>query len=377
MAHYHSIEEYREKKKKERRNRFIVGFGFLALLILVFCSVFFLTKGDQKSGMSKDEAFPLLIRSEQLESIRSVRDDLVVLTKTGLYVYDTEGKQKYYTMHGCTNPVMYDNGQRFITFDRGGTSLRVDDAKEVCGELTAGHTLLCAQISNNNLIAAITTHDQFASYLQVYDADLNLKYRYGSATESYSMAAFSPDQRHLAACAITSKGGSFIAHVSVFNYTVEETARTYEIKDLLPLYMMYTGSDDLVIVGTDRIVSLNTNSGSVSESEYTGTLLTFACGDNGLTAVVTDNQLNGAAAITMYQKDGKPSDTAGVDDTVIDVAVEDGRVLLLGKKFIYHYDTALNLREEISLESNAQGVTVANNAMFLLGADSVFKYSIR
>lgn len=377
MAHYHSIEEYRQKKKKEKRNRLIVGFGFLALLVIVFCSVFFLTKGEQKSGISKDAAFPLLIRGEQLESIRSVQNDLVVLTQTGLYVYDTDGTQKYYTMHGCTNPVMYDNGQRFITFDRGGTSLRVDDSKGVLGELTTEHTLLCAQISNNNLIAAITTHDQFASHLQVYDADLNVKYRYGSATESYSMAAFSPDQRHLAACAITSKGGSFVAHVSIFNYTVEETARTYEIKDLLPLYMMYTGSDDLIIVGTDRIVSLNTSNGNVSESEYTGALLTFACESNGLTAVVTDNQLNGAAAITMYQKDGKASGTTGVDDTVIDIAVEDGRVLFLGKKFIYHYDTSLNLREEIPLESNAQGVTTANNAMFLLGADSVFKYSIR
>ena len=377
MAHYHSIEEYREKKKKEKRNRLIVGFGFLALLLLVFFGVFFLTKGDQKSGMSKDEAFPLLIRGEQPESIRSVHDDLVILTKTGLYVYNTDGEQLYYTMHGCTNPVMYDNGQRFITFDRGGTSLQVDDANGSCGDITAEHTLLCAQISDNNLVAAITTHDQYASYLQVYDANLNPKYRYGSATESYSMAAFSPDQRHLAACAITSKGGNFVARVSIFNYTVEETARTYEINDLLPLYMMYTGSDELIIVGTDRIVSLNTNNGSASENEYSGTLLTFACGSNDMTAVVTDNQLNGAAALTVYQQDGQPSDMTGIDDTVIDVSVEDGRILVLGKKAVYHYDTVLNLREEISLEVNAQGVTTANNAMFLLGADSVFKYSIR
>lgn len=377
MAHYQNIEEYRQKKKKEKRNRLIAGFGFLAAIILVFCTVFFLTKGDQKSGMSSDQAFPLFIRSEQLTDIRSVSDDLVVLTKSGLYVYDTDASQLHYTLHGCTNPVMYDNGQRFLTFDRGGTSLRIDDADGMRSEMIADHTLLCAQIADNNTVAVITTHDQYASYVQVYDGDLNLKYRYGSATESYSMAALSPDQRHLAACAITSRGGSFVTRVSIFNYTVEETARTYEVENLLPLYAQYTGSDDLLIVGTDRIVLLNTNNGSFTTSEYKGALQTFTCGNNGMTAVVTDNQLNGAAALTLYQKDGQPVQMASVADTAIDLTIEDDRVLFLGKKAIYHYDTALNLREEVALESNAQKVTVADNAMFLLGADSVYKYSIR
>lgn len=119
-------------------------------------------------------------------------------------------------MHGCTNPVVYENGTRLLTFDRGGTKLRIDGLKGNENELTTEHTILCAQIGSDGSVAVITTHDQYASYLQVYDANMNLRYRYGSASESFSIAAFSPDQTHIAACAIDSAAGSFLARISVF-----------------------------------------------------------------------------------------------------------------------------------------------------------------
>lgn len=377
MAQYQDIDEYREKKRKQKRNRILLALGFLAAALAVFLTVFFLVRNNRKSGLSDDASFPLSIRGEQLTDIYKVGDNLAVLTQSGLYVYDTGGSAKYDVLHGCTNPVIYESGGRLLTFDRGGTKLRVDDAGGNCSQLNAENTILCAQIASDGGVVLITTHDQYASFIQVYDAKMNLRYRYGSATESFSMASFSPDQKHIAACAIGSSSGAFLAKVSVFDYTTEETAKTYEIADLLPLYAAYTTSSNLMIIGSDRLVLLNTDTGETTEAEYDGALKQFVCNADGITAIVTDNQLNGASTLTLFDKNGKQTASVSVPDSPLDLCISDNRVLFLGKKAVYHYDLSLELQEEVILESSAQKVTYVNGFMFLLGADTVSKYSIR
>lgn len=377
MAQYQDIDEYREKKRKQKRNRVLLALGFLAAALAVFLTVFFLVKNNRKSGLSDDASFPLSIRGEQLTDIYKVGDNLAVLTQSGLYAYDTGGSAKYDVLHGCTNPVIYESGGRLLTFDRGGTKLRVDDASGNCSQLNAENTILCAQISSDGGVVLITTHDQYASFIQVYDAKMNLRYRYGSATESFSMASFSPDQKHIAACAIASSSGAFLAKVSVFDYTTEETAKTYEIADLLPLYAAYTTSSNLMIIGSDRLVLLNTDTGETTEAEYDGALKQFICNADGITAIVTDNQLNGASTLMLFDKNGKQTANVSVPDSPLDLCISDNRVLFLGKRAVYHYDLSLELQEEVILESSAQKVTYVNGSMFLLGADTVSKYSIR
>lgn len=169
----------------------------------------------------------------------------------------------------------------------------------------------------------------------------------------------------------------FLRASRFFDYTTEETAQRYEIKDLLPLYSAYTSSSELVIVGTDRFVLLNTDTGKTIMQEYEGSLRQFACGQNGTTAIVTDDQLGGTSSLILFDKNGKQVSAVSVADTPIDLCVADDRVLFLGKKAVYHYDLSLKLQEEITLQSSAQKVTFTDGSMFLLGADTVYKYSIR
>jgi len=377
VAQYQDIDEYREKKRRQKQNHILLVLGFLAAALAVFLTVFFLVRNNRKSGLSNDASFPLSIRGEQLTDVHTVGSSLAVLTQSGLYVYDTGGAAQYDVLHGCTNPVVYESDSRLLTFDRGGNKLRVDDAKGNCGELTAENSILCAQIADDGSVVLITTHDQYASFIQVYDAKMNLRYRYGSATESFSMAAFSPDQKHVAACAISSSSGAFLTKVSVFDYTTEETAKTYEIADLLPLYAAYTSSSNLMIVGSDRLVLLNMDTGKTTEVEYDGELRQFVCAKDGVTAIVTDNQLNGASALALFDKNGKQIASVSVPDSPVDLCIANGRVLFLGKKAVYHYNLSLDLQEEIGLESSAQKITYAGGSMFLLGADTVSKYSVR
>ncbi len=377
MAQYQDIDEYREKKRRQKRNRILLALGFLAAALAVFLTVFFLVRNNRKSGLSDDASFPLSIHGEQLTDIHKVGGNLAVLTQSSLYVYDTGGSARYDVLHGCTNPAICESGNRLLTYDRGGTKLRVDDTNGNCDELNAENTILCAQIASDGSVVLVTTHDQYAFFIQVYDAKMNLRYRYGSATESFSMVSFSPDQKHIAACAIGSSSGAFLAKVSVFDYTTEKTARTYEIADLLPLYAAYTASSNLMIIGSDRLVLLNAETGETFETEYDGALKQFVCDADGMTAIATDNQLNGASTLTLFDKNGKQTASVSVPDSPLDLCISDSRVLFLGKKAVYHYDLSLNLQEEITLESSAQKITYANGSMFLLGADAVSKYSIR
>ena len=377
MAHYQDIDEYRKKKLAQRKKRLIMGFGLLVAALAVFLTVFFLVRSNRKSGISHDSTFPLLIHGEQLEDIYAVGNHLAVLTQSGLYIYDVNGTETYSVSHGCSNAAVYEAGDRLLTFDRGGTKLRVDDVKGNCGELTMENPILCAQIADDGTVLAITSHEQYVSYLQVYDDKMNLRYRYGSASESFSMAAFSPDQTHIAACAIESSNGSFMASISVFDYTSEQTAQTYQIPDILPLYMTYTSSSGLIVVGTDRIAFLNTDTGESSVTEYEGTLQQFVCGSSDVTAIVTDNPLNGASALTLFDQDGREIETTAVSDSPIDLCLTNNRILLLGRKMVYHYNLSLELQEEIPLESSAQKITYTGGSMFLLGADTISKYSIR
>ena len=168
-----------------------------------------------------------------------------------------------------------------------------------------------------------------------------------------------------------------MASISGFDYTSEQTAQTYQIPDILPLDMKYTSSSGLIVVGTDRIAVLNTDTGESSVTEYEGTLQQFVCGSSDVTAIVTDTPLNGASALTLFDQDGREIETTAVSDSPIDLCLTNNRILLLGRKMVYHYNLSLELQEEIPLESSAQKITYTGGSMFLLGADTISKYSIR
>ena len=121
MAQYQDIDEYREKKRRQKRNRILLALGFLAAALAVFLTVFFLVRNNRKSGLSDDASFPLSIHGEQLTDIHKVGGNLAVLTQSSLYVYDTGGSARYDVLHGCTNPAICESGNRLLTYDRGGT----------------------------------------------------------------------------------------------------------------------------------------------------------------------------------------------------------------------------------------------------------------
>ena len=81
--------------------------------------------------------------------------------------------------------------------------------------------------------------------------------------------------------------------------------------------------------------------------------------------------------MTLFDQDGREIETTAVSDSPIDLCLTNNRILLLGRKMVYHYNLSLELQEEIPLESSAQKITYTGGSMFLLGADTISKYSIR
>ncbi len=381
MAKYKSIEEYRQKKKRKNFFKKFISVLIIFSILIVLLNVLEIFKGSplndiiKKETQSNIDSFPVKIKNEQLLDLFSVGNNVGVLSKTNLIMVSENGKTENQVSHGYTNPVVKEGNKRFLTYDRGGKSFRVDTQKNKIGEKQIDGQIILAQISDNGNVAVVTTHERYASVITVYNNSLDEIYKY-SAVERISNVCFSPDNNHILASTITTIAGAFVTNLYELNLNNSGDIKTFTANGVVPLNISYSDNNNITIISKNRIATIDIKTKHQKNYEYDGALLHFNNSSSRETVIANENTLKNNVTIFVINSKGELVNTYNIDDEIIEIYSDGSRILVLGKENVYNFDMGLKLLNKIKITKSYQQIIYNGNHSYILSTDSLEKQRI-
>lgn len=322
------------------------------------------------------QEFPIVIKNQQTIGVASFGSSIAVLGKSNIIMYNQNGKRMNTYVHGYTNPVMKESSKRILTYDRGGTKLRVDTVNDSVAEIQLPFSIITAAISASGNIAVVTAHDRYACEVRVYDSSLrNMLYRY-YATEQFSGIAFSPSEQELSAISIDAIDGLLSCNLHRLDITQEIDAAITVFPDVLPLDVSYNTADTIKIIGNDKVVTLDTQTGVTSSYPYKGQLERFTRSAEDGTVFITQNKFNDYITLTSLEADGKTAVVRNLEENIVDLSSDKEHIALLTKTQIIILDMELTEVSRIDLPRSMSRVSLEGDIVYVLGADSLEKHKI-
>lgn len=381
MAKYKNLADYRRQKfiKKAVRNGiFIVMLAVVLSIIIDAYEIFKTTNIDTVIGVNLNETalkeFPVIIKNEQILDFASFSNNVAVVTKSNIIMYNLNGKRVNTISHGYINPVVKESTQRILTYDRNGTKLRVDNENSKIGDLELQNTIITAEIAPTGEVVVVTTNDRYASEIQVYDSNLrNMLYRYYS-TEHITSVDFSSDKKYIIANAITSANGILSCNLYRLDITTGEDAEIIFIDDILPLNISYGEKNYVKILGSDCIVTVDFDSGKQTRYSYKGNLQHFVNSPKGETILVNKSMYSNYSSVTVISGTGEIKSIKDVNDEIVDIYCNGSKIAILSRSEVFNFNMDLNLLHQFTLKKTMNSIVYGNSNIYVLGVDTMEEF---
>lgn len=159
--------------------------GAAAVIVLVLCIVVFAVTSRNIMNLEScanwiqydlfgggdNSGYPVLINGSEVSSgnIMEMSGKFAYASNSNIVALDSSGNHIFNRQHSFSTPVMVGNGTRSLTYDLGGKGYRIDSLDEVVFESSGDLPIITADIGKNGSYAIVTQHDEYISYMRVYN----------------------------------------------------------------------------------------------------------------------------------------------------------------------------------------------------------------
>ena len=267
-------DELARVRKKKQRKRFWQKVFALVLAGAVVWGLLFLRKdiarldlgmhlGDLVASYASGDGFPVDLPAGQVLNTAPLGKDLVLMTDTALTVYNSQGKATGIYEHGCTNPICLTNGDRVLTYDRGGKRLQVNSRSGQLFDQTMDYTISAASIGASGHVAVVTDAKYYTNCITVYDQEYEEIYIRETA-ELITGVSLETKGGGMAVAGIDANGGRLDSTITLFDFTLEDPIAKIDVADQVILSMEYIGRESALLqVITDQQAFLADRQGKI------------------------------------------------------------------------------------------------------------------
>ena len=209
---------------------------------------------DLLASYAPGDDFPQELPSGKIRDLAPIGKDLVVLTDSNLFVYNSQGKQTGGYLHGYANAICRTNGDRVITFDRGGKRFRVDSRTQELFSATLDYPIVSADISRKGYVAVAAGDNRYQSRVTVYDQEFDEIFIRSSSDLVVDLKLDNRGEG-MAISSVGAREGQLISAVTLFRFTQKDPTAQIELPDELVLSMAYAKDGNVQVI-TDRRAAL-------------------------------------------------------------------------------------------------------------------------
>jgi len=348
----------------------------LMLLIIAMSALQLATWASIKDGfksfftsLAPGKGYPYSISSDEVQCIEPLGGDLYVVTDDKALTLDTTGKVVNTAEHTYANPGLYTNGSRGILYNRGENRYRVVNRTDTVyeGSTAEGEEILTAAIGKRGNIALATRSDKATSRLTVYDNKYDDPvFVWNCADYTITSVSLSDNGDMAAVTVFGAVGAECYSKVFVFDFDYSEPVSETEYPGTALVSVRFASNKNVVAIGDNAIVFLKDLEESETINFESSTLVAFAHGDDGDTAVVLSKYgSSNDQTLTVYTGSGKISFEESFTEPVKAVDVSDSRVGVLFRDRVEIYGTGGHQYKSREAHSDAITVYMVGKKCFL------------
>lgn len=359
----------RQKDKKVRRITWIVLVVLLAgIVVLKLCEVDFSHLGGSHSNATViSDRFPYTLDSSERVSVQKQGTKLAVLTAGSVTVLNpANGKEEFSAVHGYANPVTAVSNSYLVTYDQGGSKLRLDYNGENLYEIEAKNGILCADVSDDGKVAYAACSTEKRSDIQVLSKTRNEKIKYSLSYGFVSNIAIRADGRQVAFVAMNSKNAKLQPKLYLMRLKDTEPYASFDLPGTQVLDIAFRGSSLYVVGNSFLSVASGAHLQNVLKNDEIQTVAMGYTSNGDL--VLAYSSYNNAAQNTVahISATGKVKSSFTVTGTIKDLSVSGRRVSVLytDKIVIYKLSDGQELYT-VSCSDNVRSVTMMSSNLFI------------
>lgn len=310
--------------------------GAAAVIVLVLCIVVFAVTSRNIMnlescanwiqydlfGRGDNSGYPVLINGSEVSggNIMDMSGKFAYASNSNIVALDSSGNHIFNRQHSFSTPVMVGNGTRSLTYDLGGKGYRIDSLDEVVFESNGDLPIITADIGKNGSYAIVTQHDEYISYMRVYNSSNEEVYTYAFSEYYINTISLNDDGTKIIASGISAKNGEPVSAVYYLSITEETPVEFFEIDNTVVYSVEYLSADKVGFVGNNACGVVDLAKNEIVRNSYNDMELTAYDIDKGLQSVVVSLSRNGdgrLCSLYMYSASGQIETSFDTDCRII------------------------------------------------------------
>ena len=358
------------KKTVLWRKRLIrIAGSFLSLAVLTYIAVALIS--GSKSGIFR--IFGLFSENEtarmtseyffdvgRSRMFADIDGSLVAAGTLGIQVLDPGGNETLRDPFRMATPMVCSEGGRAISFDIGGTSVRVFNKTEVLASTETGGAIISASINQNGWYA-VCSHEGGASggSVTVYNDAGKPVYRVNLASGYVLSAVLTSDNKSMAILNLTPDG----SRISFYELNSKDVDHVYELPGRLILDMSYTTGGAALLVTEDSLITVDKKNEGTELYNYEGRSLGGYSIDAGnIVLYMLDYNVGYNGRIVSINEKGSILGETETDREVIAISFSGGNVALLRSDGV------------LVLNASLEELPIAGNSVSSVGATEILSF---
>lgn len=325
-------ERKRQKDKKVRRIVWIVLVILLAgIAILKLCEVDFSRFGSRNSSASVlGDNFPYSLDGSDGVTVHKEGTKLAVLTGSSVTVLNpSDGKEEFTAVHGYANPITAASDSYLVTYDQGGSKLRLDYSGENLYEIENENGFLCADVADDGKVVYAAQSTEKRSDIQVITKTRTDKMQYSLSYGFVTNIAIRDNGSQVAFVAMNSKDAHLQPKLYLMRVKDTEPYASFDLPAAQVLDIAYRGSS-LYVVGSSFVSVVNGDKlESVLKNGETQTVAYDYNGSGDLVLAYSSYSNATQNTVTRITASGKIENPFTVKGTVKDLSASGSRVAVL------------------------------------------------
>lgn len=323
------------KRQKDKRVRRIVWIVLVILLvgiaILKLCEVDFSHLGSSDSSASVlSDNFPYTLDGSDGVTVHKQGTKLAVLTDSSVTVLNpSDGKEEFTAVHGYANPITAASDSYLVTYDQGGSKLRLDYSGENLYEIENENGFLCADVADDGKVVYAAQSTEKRSDIQVITKTRADKMQYGLSYGFVTNIAIRDNGSQVAFVAMNSKDAHLQPKLYLMRIKDTEPYASIDLPAAQVLDIAYRGSS-LYVVGSTFVSVVNGDKlETVLKNGETQTVAYDYNGSGDLVLAYSSYSNATQNTVARITADGKIESPFTVKGTIKDLSASGSRVAVL------------------------------------------------
>lgn len=378
------IRKARQKAKRKKSLKKLVGATALICVILIaaLTSKAWFPKlrrllEDTKETVERSGAhieageFPITIGETNSSEIYVYGNRFVLVTDTGITVYDEDGNKLRSIQHSLANPRGVEGKDLLLLYDMGGYSLMAVNEDGIVYSKTFTEKIILAETGAKDYAAVVTQTDKYASYMTVYDAKGNDAFLWSSGQRITDLTMDAGGGGCLVST-IKVNGGEFSSVITALDFRQTEPLFVIDSIHAAVYDTLYCGTDSLWVLCDTGLLHMSSGGEVLSQYDYNTSLVSAAL-DSKTAAVVEKSVEKDRFDLTFASSESPEIYQTSISGECRHIECKDEEVYVLVKGELLVFNGIGEQTASYDVSEDYQSFVFIGDAMYIEDYSNVYK----